>query len=123
MRKLTIGTKIGASFFGLAIILIGSIALSIWEVTGTAEISRRAIELRAPTARTSVSLLNGVNHSLAALRGWIILGKDGFKKERLEAWRNIDDSLQAMDGYAKNLTNPENIRKLQEMKGHFLQKK
>ena len=120
MRNWTIGTKIGASFIVLATILIGSISVSIWEVGNTAEISKRAIELRAPTARTSVSLLNGVNFSLAALRGWIILGKEDFKKERVAAWRAIDESLEDMDEYSKNWTNPENITRLKQMKALFV---
>ncbi len=119
MKKWTIGTKIGASFFGLAAILIVSIGISIWEVNGTATISQRAIELRAPTARTSTMLLNGVNYSLAALRGWIILGKEQFKTQRAESWKIIDDSLADMDRYSQNWTNAENVRRLREMKAHF----
>lgn len=119
MRKLTIGTTIGGSFFLLAAILIGAISLSLWEVSRTARISQRAIELRAPTARTSTMLLNGVNYSLAALRGWIILGNDQFKQQRVEAWGIIDQSMQDMEGYSKNWTNPENVRRLQEMKSLF----
>ncbi len=119
MKKMTIGTTIGASFFGLALILVGSIAVSIWEVSGTSTITTRAIELRAPTARTSVALLNGVNFSLAALRGWIILGSDNFKKQRIVAWEGIDESLAAMEGYSQSWTNPENIERLKEMNDLF----
>ena len=119
MKNWTIGKTIGVSFFALALILIGSILLSIWQVTTTATISQRAIELRAPTARASVLLQNGVNYSLAALRGWMILGKPGMKEQRVEAWKEIDESLAAMDVYSKNWTNPENIKRLAEMKGLF----
>lgn len=119
MFNWTIGTKIGASFFTLALILVGSIVISIFEVSNTAAITTRAIELRAPTAQASVSLMNGVNHSLAALRGWIILGNDKFKQERQESWDNINQYLADLDKYSKSWTNPENVRKLGEMKRFF----
>ncbi|MEE8435593.1 MAG: hypothetical protein V3S64_12465, partial [bacterium] len=121
MKGLSIGAKIGGSFFLLAFLLIATIGITIWQVTETTAISQRAIELRAPTARTSVLLLNGVNHSLAALRGWIILGADKFKQERAGAWVEIDRSLAAMDGFSKNWTNPKNVAALAQMKGLFEQ--
>ena len=119
MKNWTIGTRIGASFLLLAALLIGSISLSLYEVTSTAKISERAIHLRAPTVKTSTMLLNGVNYSLAALRGWMILGNENFKKQRVEAWEIIETSLSGMENYAKNWTNPDNVRRLKEMQELF----
>lgn len=58
-------------------------------------------------------MLNGINHSLAALRGWMILGKDKFKVEREKAWsEEITPSLNTMQEFAKNWTNPKNVERL-----------
>ena len=103
----------------MIVIMLAIIAISTMKVKSTQVITDRVIDLRAPTARTGVLLLNGVNHSLAALRGWIILGADKFKIQRAEAWRNIDQALAAMDEFSKNWTVPTNIKKLQEMKALF----
>jgi methyl-accepting chemotaxis protein len=78
-RNLKVGAKIGLGF-GLMTLLLAVIVIStIAKVRGMTEVTSRAIEVRAPTAMTSLTMLNGINHSLAALRGWIILGKDKFK--------------------------------------------
>ncbi len=59
-------------------------------------------------------MLNGMNHSLAALRGWIILGKDKFKDERAIAWsKEIEPALATMKEFAVNWTDPKNIERLQ----------
>ena len=103
----------------MIVIMLTIIAISTMKVKGTQVITDRVIDLRAPTARTGVLLLNGVNYSLAALRGWIILGNDKFKTQRADAWKGIDGALASMDEFSKNWTVPANIKKLQEMKALF----
>ena len=49
-------------------------------------ITKRVVELRTPTAHASLMMLNGINRSLASLRGWIILGDPKFQMERSIAW-------------------------------------
>ena len=100
-------------------IMLTIIVVSTVKVKGTQVITDRVIDLRAPTARTGVLLLNGVNYSLAALRGWIILGNDKFKGQRADAWRGIDSALARMDEFSINWTVPANIKKLQDMKALF----
>ncbi len=111
-----IGTKIKAGFAALGIILALSISITLIQVSRTAEITSRVIELRAPTVQASLNLLNGLNHSLAALRGWIILGKEKFKKERNSAWNEtISPSVTILKKNSQHWTNPENIRRLKEI--------
>ncbi len=75
--------------FGFAV-LITLIAVSsisaIWQINGINQQAQKVISLRLPTAQASASILNGVNHALPALRGWIILGNDRFKGEGKIAW-------------------------------------
>jgi methyl-accepting chemotaxis protein len=80
------------------------------EVAG---ISNKVNKLRVPTARSSLEMLNGINHSLAALRGWMILGKDKFKTERAKAWSSeIEPALATMTQFSKSWTNPKNVERL-----------
>ena len=54
-------------------------------------------------------MLNGINHSLASLRGWIILGDPKFQTERALAWaEQINPSLKQMHQLAPDWTDPEN---------------
>ncbi len=115
-----IGTKIIAGFAAVGLVLVVSISLTLIQVSRTADVTSRVIELRAPTAQASLNLLNGINHSLAALRGWIILGKDNFKKERVSAWEEtIKPSISSLTKYSANWTNPTNIKRLKEIEADF----
>nr|MBC8551776.1 MCP four helix bundle domain-containing protein [Candidatus Brocadiales bacterium] len=112
-KNMKLGTKISCGFGIITFILIAAVLTSIWQVGKTNTVTNRLIELRAPTAQTSLVMQNGVNHSLAALRGWIILGKDQFKVERAKAWsEELDRSLAEMKVYANNWTNPKNVERL-----------
>ncbi len=111
--KLTIGMKMILGFGLITLVLAAAVLITIQQVEKSNKVTNRIIELRAPTARTSLSMQNGINHSLAALRGWIILGKDKFKEERAKAWsEELDTSLADMKKYAANWTNPKNVERL-----------
>ncbi|MCP4253780.1 MAG: response regulator [Candidatus Scalindua sp.] len=112
-KDMKLGARILCGFGIITFILAAAVMTSIWQVTKTNKVTKHLIELRAPTAQTSLSMQNGVNRSLAALRGWIILGEDQFKTERANAWsEDLDKSLASMKKYAANWTNPENVERL-----------
>ncbi len=108
-------TKILAGFALATLILASSIIFTATQVADNVEISDRVVNTRVPTAQAGLRILNGVNHSLAALRGWIILGKDKFVDERATAWSNMDDAMSDMNTLSKGWTVAENKAKLQEM--------
>ncbi len=113
---MTIGKKVGLGFGLITLILMGVVLLTIKQV-GTMEIiTKRVVELRTPTAHASLMMLNGINHSLASLRGWIILGDPKFQMERSIAWKEqINPSLQQMHGLAPNWTDAKNKSRLQSI--------
>ena len=113
---MTIGKKVGLGFGLITLILMGVLLLTIKQV-GTMEIiTKRVVELRTPTAHASLMMLNGINHSLASLRGWIILGDPKFQMERSIAWKEqINPSLQQMHGLAPNWTDAKNKSRLQSI--------
>ena len=71
-KNMKLGTKISCGFGIITFILIAAVLTSIWQVGKTNTVTSRLIELRVPTAQTSLTMKNGINHSLAALRGWKI---------------------------------------------------
>ena len=115
-----IGTKVGGGFFAVAMVLMLTVVVTMRQVDNTAEVTHRVMELRAPTAQASLGMLNGINHSLAALRGWIILGKDKFRVERNVAWSDeIKPALATMKEFSRNWTNPENLDRLKRIEANL----
>ena len=95
---------------------MGVVLLTIKQVRTMEIITKRVVELRTPTAHASLMMLNGINHSLASLRGWIILGDPKFQVERSIAWKEqINPSLQQMHRLAPNWTDAENKSRLQSI--------
>lgn len=111
-----IRTKVFAGFTLVILILLVIILVIIQMVKEIESTTHRVVVLRTPTALASLMMLNGMNHSLASLRGWIILGEDQFKKEREEAWASqIDASLQKLNVLSTDWTDKENVRRLQKI--------
>jgi len=113
LNKLKVGTKIGLGFGLITLILMSVVLITIQQVKNMEGITKRVVELRTPTAHSSLMMLNGMNHSLAALRGWVILGDPRFKEERSQAWsEQIEPSLAEMQSLSARWTEPENVQRL-----------
>ena len=113
---MTIGKKVGFGFGFMTLILMGVVLLTIQKVRTMETITKRVVELRTPTAHASLMMLNGINHSLASLRGWIILGDQKFQTERSIAWEEqINPSLNLMHGLAPDWTDSENKIRLKSI--------
>ena len=113
-KDMTIGKKVGFGFGFMTLVLMGVVLLTIQKVRNMETITKRVVELRTPTAHASLMMLNGINHSLASLRGWILLGDPKFKEERSIAWKEqIKPSLKLMHELAPRWTDPENKTRLE----------
>ncbi|MEC9423247.1 MAG: MCP four helix bundle domain-containing protein [Nitrospinota bacterium] len=112
-KDMTIGKKVGLGFGVIVLILMGVVLLAIQQVRNMEIVTKRVVELRTPTANASLMMLNGMNHSLASLRGWILLGDPKFKKERSIAWEEqINPSLKLMHSLAPKWADLENKNRL-----------
>jgi len=117
-KNLKVGIKIGGGYVIMGLVLISVVLVTIFQVNRVKEVNHQIMDLRAPTANASLSMLNGINHSLAALRGWMILGKDAFKTEREQAWSTeIEPALKTLQSFAVNWTNPKNVERLKTIEG------
>jgi methyl-accepting chemotaxis protein len=82
----------------------------MWQVQGMQKNTQRIVDLRMPTAAASAGMVNNINASLAALRGWMLTGNENFRKQRAIVWQDIAQTSAEMDRYSENWTNPDNIQ-------------
>lgn len=110
--------------FGVVIFLMIAVSINTFVSLSKVEVvEHRLLELRFPTVLAGSQLENGINLSLAGLRGYMILGKDpkkaaAMKNARMAGWKDIDGAMATMSEFSKSWTNPENIKKLKEMEGY-----
>lgn len=108
-----LATKLGAGFGVMILLLVVAISITLFQVANVEKLSNRVVELRTPTAQASLGMLNGVNESLAGLRGWMLLGNPKFKDQRQAAWDKwLDPKMAELKAFSKNWTNPENVKRL-----------
>lgn len=116
IRRIKISSRLTVGFLMLVLILAISSISSIFQITSITNNANKVVELRIPTAQASASVLNGVNHALAALRGWMLLGEEKFKTERKLAWdTEIIPAIAILNKMSANWTNPDNIGRLKEL--------
>ncbi len=116
----TLSRQIGFGYALVLLIFVISLLATLIQLNTITASSEKIKDLRNPTARASLMLLNGVNHSLAALRGWMLIGyEEGGEKFRLErksAWQEISYSIDEMNALSSLWTNPENVERLRAIK-------
>ncbi|MBF0224333.1 MAG: HAMP domain-containing protein [Desulfobacterales bacterium] len=112
-NNLKLGYKMAVGFGLIGIILAGAVLTTIIKVESANTVVNRLIDLRNPTSQMSLMLQNGINHSLAALRGWIILGDESFKKDRENTWKNeIESSIKSLQELSNSWTEEVNKTRL-----------
>ncbi|MCB9799678.1 MAG: HAMP domain-containing protein [Candidatus Omnitrophica bacterium] len=122
-----LGTKLGLSFCAVTSLLIVAVGATVWQVRKASVVTDRVFDVRFPTREASLLMQSGINQSLAALRGWVIVRDDKFKEERRMAWEkqikpssvnlkrfsrywNDDEQLNHLDIALKKLTELENFQ-------------
>lgn len=89
------------------------------------EVQSRVVNLRMKTVLLGKDIVNGVNQSLAGLRGYMILGADPKKAQamqntRQKAWNSMETAIKDFDILAKNWTVPTNIERLKSIKNELM---
>ncbi len=115
LTSIGVGKKIAGGFAIMAIIMVVTVIVAISRIDDSQVVNDRVFDLRTPTVLASTNMLVGVQYSLAALRGYMILGADKFKQGRTKAWENMDAEYAKLQKFSKNWTNPENVKRLDEM--------
>lgn len=110
LKNFTTVKKVGLGFALLTLVLVAAVALTIWQVARTQATTHQLVNQSAPMADAALRLINGLNNSIAQLRGWIMLGDEVSKSERAEAWSDWIEPSQA------------NLKKLIEQSGNESQR-
>jgi len=121
--RLSVRNKLFLGFGGIILIMIGTSINTFVGIAQTEEIESRLLHLRVPTVLAGAQLENGLNLSLAGLRGYMILGKDpkkaeAMKKSRAAGWKDIDGGLSKLQDFSTSWTNSKNVEKLKELGGY-----
>ncbi len=91
--RLTLARKISLGFAAIIAILI-TVASSVYvKSTNLNEIQTRVVDSRQPTVLAGSNLEGRIAGSLAALRGYMLLGGDELRVQRATIWEGIDESL------------------------------
>ena len=120
--NLTVKNKLIAGFGAVILIMIGISINTFISMKEVEVVENRIQHLRFPTVLAGAQLENGINLSLAGLRGYMILGDDPKKAEamknvRMAGWKEIDDALAKMHEFSKSWTEPKNREQLKKMDG------
>jgi methyl-accepting chemotaxis protein len=114
--NLKITHRLYLGFAIVVLLLVGAVTTTLWQVSGIEQVSTRIATLRAPTALTAERLTSSLQGGLAALRGFILTGKDTFKADRTAAWQDIDAASKTMDELSARWTDPTNVQAWSDFK-------
>ena len=108
LPSLKIGQRLYTGFAVVLLLLAGAVGTTLWMVSDISAGTKRIADLRAPTALASQRLSARVEGSLAALRGYMLTGKDAFKLTRAGDWIGIDQASAQLDQLSSHWTNQKN---------------
>jgi methyl-accepting chemotaxis protein len=113
-------TKLALSFGAIFVVLIVATFMNLFYVGQLSKIQAKVINERFETVNAGKDIHNGINYSLAALRGYMILGADpkkaeALKSQRKDAWDNIDNNIKKFEELSVSWTAPKNIETLNQL--------
>ncbi len=106
---LNIRARLIAGFAVICVVLVAAVGITLVKVATIKHEADRIVTLRVPTASASASMINGINSSLASLRGWMITGNPSFRDQRAASWREMATVSETMDRLSATWTNPDNV--------------
>jgi methyl-accepting chemotaxis protein len=120
--RLSIGGKLKLGFGIVIGLILVSTALNYRSLRNVKDSQTQVVQVRYPIVNAGKDLINGINQSLSALRGYMILGAEPdaaarFKAERRSAWQQIDKSVKFLKSLAANMDNQSvnNIGKINDI--------
>jgi len=124
LLTLTIGKKLGLSFGIILLLMTISASITYSLIIDNENIQDKVVNLRMKTVLLGKDVINGINESLASLRGYMILGSNPKKAKAMQstrqsAWKRIDNAINEYDMLAKNWTVPANVKRLQDIKSEL----
>ncbi len=115
--NLSIGKKLSVGFGFVLLILVLLSLFILFRLSTQATLQNRIVEQRMPANIAGHDLVNGINASLAALRGYMILGDDSFRQQRQQAWQEIEHHLTVLTRLSAQWDSQQDKDSLAELKG------
>ncbi|NOZ66963.1 MAG: HAMP domain-containing protein [Alphaproteobacteria bacterium] len=116
VSNLKIKTRLILGFGSVCGILAISIGITLVQLKTIDQHTLLIDHLRVPSTTASTSLAKNIYASLASLRGYMLTGKEKFKKQRANVWTDIEALEKTMDGLSKKWTNPGNVTAWEKFK-------
>lgn len=113
MFKHSFSLQLASAFASIIVLLLITMFLINLKMTEINSVSNLIQTLRLPTSQASKQLELGIQSSLGALRGWMILGDEQFKLSREKSWAElIHPAMSQLQLQSANWTVDENRHRL-----------
>ncbi len=86
MRAKTVQQQVSLLTASFLFLLSLTIGVTLWYVQEIDRQYRYLTNSAEPTVEASMMLLNGLNESLGALRGYLVLNEDRYAEQRHDVW-------------------------------------
>lgn len=106
--NLRTGGRLALGFCAIVVLMVVTVGGVLPLVHDSVRRVRLGDELQAPAALTALRLSSATVSSANALRGYIITRDPSMRREWARQWARIGKLSVAMDGFAPELTSPEN---------------
>ncbi len=117
-RQGSIGFRILAGYGLMGLVLAGAVFATLWQVGRAQSLVSQVVDLRSPTAQSSLQLMNAMNESLSALKDWVIQGNETFKAQRRAAWaEGIEPTMARLKALSAGWTEMEDVERLERVSG------
>lgn len=118
--KVSLGAKLTLAFGVIILLMVASSAVNYLSVNESRDIYHRIADVRMGTVLAGKDLTRGIYQSLAALRGYLVLGDDPamavkMRGQREQAWQGIDDALDRYHSLSQHWTEGVNHSRLEEI--------
>lgn len=110
LRRRQLATGVLCVCIGVLVVL--GVVVTVW----LRQSNLRLADLHAPAVHESTVAQIGLERSVGALRGWVVLGNPRFKSERKEAWKGeIRPAIERLGLLVQRGANPQNKERLEEL--------
>ncbi len=114
--KWTISNKLTVGFTSVIILLAVAIYTSYDGLRNTVQLVGLISQVHTPTMLASTQVREGVSESVAALRGWMLMGTPDHKNQRRDAWLKIDKAMNTLSQLSSSWTETEPKKLLEKIK-------
>ncbi len=105
--RLTVGKKIAIGFGAVIAVLAVGTVVNVQLLESMKRAQKLVIEKTGPASLAATEIGGEVQGSLAALRGYVLLGAEKFKEQRAERWKRIDEKSAALSKLGEELLTRE----------------